>query len=133
QMAAARVASYLRAHSAAEWKAYFLSTHFWGPVANWGLPLAALADLKKNPDIISGNMTAALVIYSSVFMRFAWHVKPRNLLLFACHATNFTAQNAQLARYFNHNYLFLVEDPIAKIDRLREEEEDRVAALAANQ
>ncbi|CAF1611086.1 unnamed protein product, partial [Didymodactylos carnosus] len=31
--------------------------HFWGPIANWGLPLAALADLKKDPSIISGKMT----------------------------------------------------------------------------
>ncbi|GMS89528.1 hypothetical protein PENTCL1PPCAC_11703 [Pristionchus entomophagus] len=128
-MAAARVAGYFRKHSAAEWKSYFLSTHFWGPVANWGLPLAALADIKKNPDMISGNMTAALVIYSSVFMRFAWHVQPRNLLLFACHATNFTAQTTQLARYLNHNVLFIVEDPVAKADRLKEEEEDRLVSL----
>jgi len=26
-------------------------------VANWGLPLAALADLKKDPEIISPKMT----------------------------------------------------------------------------
>jgi len=26
-------------------------------VANWGLPLAALADLKKDPEIISPTMT----------------------------------------------------------------------------
>jgi len=32
--------------------------HFWGPVANWGLPLAALADMKKDPEIISPKMTA---------------------------------------------------------------------------
>lgn len=33
------------------------STHFWGPVANWGIPLAALADIKKDPKYISGKMT----------------------------------------------------------------------------
>lgn len=33
------------------------STHFWGPVANWGIPIAALADIRKNPEIISGKMT----------------------------------------------------------------------------
>lgn len=33
------------------------STHFWGPVANWGIPLAAIADLRKDPTIISGKMT----------------------------------------------------------------------------
>lgn len=31
--------------------------HFWGPVANWGLPIAAIADMKKSPEIISGRMT----------------------------------------------------------------------------
>jgi hypothetical protein len=39
-----------------------------------GLPLAALADMKKNPEMISGKMTTALVVYSAVFMRFAWKV-----------------------------------------------------------
>jgi hypothetical protein len=43
---------------------YFLSTHFWGPVANWGLPLAAIADLKKDEEVISGSMTTALACYS---------------------------------------------------------------------
>ncbi|KHJ92343.1 hypothetical protein OESDEN_07771 [Oesophagostomum dentatum] len=99
------------------------------PVANWGIPLAALADLKKNPDMISGNMTVALCLYSSVFMRFAWHVQPRNLLLFACHFTNLSAQSAQLARFLNHNYLHIVEDPIAKRDRINEEVEDKAAGL----
>lgn len=37
----------------------FLSSfqHFWGPVANWGLPIAAITDMKKSPEIISGRMT----------------------------------------------------------------------------
>ena len=83
-----------------EWRNYFLSTHFWGPVswqradlelrrcasafaasmqcsrpltrvqvANWGLPLAALADLSKDPEVISGPMTFALCAYSCIFMR----------------------------------------------------------------
>lgn len=34
-----------------------LLQHFWGPVANWGLPIAAIADMKKSPEIISGRMT----------------------------------------------------------------------------
>lgn len=81
---------------------YFMSTHFWGPVANWGLPLAALTDLNtKGPEMISGPMTAALASYSLVFMRFAWRVQPRNYLLFACHLTNSTAQITQGIRYLN--------------------------------
>ncbi|KAK4054946.1 pyruvate transporter mpc1 [Microbotryomycetes sp. JL201] len=88
-----------------EARKYFFSTHFWGPVANWGLPLAALGDLaNKDPEYISGPMTAALASYSMVFMRFAWRVQPRNYLLFACHLTNSTAQLAQGFRFFKYHY-----------------------------
>ncbi|KAF3916544.1 hypothetical protein ABW20_dc0102109 [Dactylellina cionopaga] len=51
---------------------YFCSTHFWGPVSNFGIPLAAIADFNKEPEIISGKMTGALVVYSAVFMRYSW-------------------------------------------------------------
>ncbi|XP_028391768.1 mitochondrial pyruvate carrier 1-like isoform X2 [Dendronephthya gigantea] len=80
------------------------STHFWGPVANWGIPLAAIADMKKDPEYISGKMTTALCIYSALFMRFAWKVQPRNLLLLACHITNETAQIIQLGRLTRHEF-----------------------------
>jgi len=43
-------------------------------------------------------MTGTLVVYSSLFMRFAWLVQPRNYLLFACHTFNVTAQLNQLRR-----------------------------------
>ncbi|RDX93912.1 Mitochondrial pyruvate carrier 1, partial [Mucuna pruriens] len=36
------------------------TTHFWGPVANWGFVAAGLADLNKPPEMISGNMTGDL-------------------------------------------------------------------------
>ncbi|XP_069953386.1 mitochondrial pyruvate carrier 1 isoform X2 [Cherax quadricarinatus] len=71
------------------------STHFWGPVANWGIPLAAIADTRKPPEFISGKMTLALCLYSAMFMRFAIKVQPRNLLLFSCHFTNEIAQITQ--------------------------------------
>ncbi|EIM23259.1 UPF0041-domain-containing protein [Wallemia mellicola CBS 633.66] len=83
---------------------YFFSTHFWGPVANWGLPLAALADLRKDEEIISGTMTATMVVYSTTFSRFAWRVSPRNYLLLACHATNAITQSVQALRFTNYWY-----------------------------
>ncbi|CAM2111552.1 unnamed protein product [Caretta caretta] len=76
----------------------FLEKHFWGPVANWGLPIAAINDMKKSPEIISGRMTFALCCYSLTFMRFAYKVQPRNWLLFACHFTNEIAQLIQGGR-----------------------------------
>ncbi|KAH0838290.1 hypothetical protein J3R83DRAFT_6567 [Lanmaoa asiatica] len=81
---------------------YFFSTHFWGPVANFGLPLAALADLSKDEEVISGTMTTTLAFYSLVFTRFAWRVQPRNYLLFACHTSNMVAQSVQGARFVNY-------------------------------
>ncbi|KAK8864317.1 hypothetical protein IAR55_001564 [Kwoniella newhampshirensis] len=84
---------------------YFFSTHFWGPVANWGLPLAALADIaNKDEETISGVMSPTLAVYSMIFMRFAWRVQPRNYLLFACHATNAAAQSVQEGRFLNYWY-----------------------------
>ncbi len=49
-----------------EFREYICSTHFWGPVANWGLPLAAIADTKKSPEIISGKMTAGFTLLISI-------------------------------------------------------------------
>ncbi|PNF21940.1 Mitochondrial pyruvate carrier 1, partial [Cryptotermes secundus] len=81
------------------------STHFWGPVANWGIPIAAIADTQKSPQFISGKMTSALLVYSLMFMRFAIRVQPRNMLLFACHFTNECAQLVQLGRFVNYHYI----------------------------
>lgn len=47
-------------------------------------------------------MTGALVVYSGTFMRYALAVSPKNYLLFACHAVNFSAQLTQGYRYLNY-------------------------------
>ncbi|XP_037608895.1 mitochondrial pyruvate carrier 1 [Sebastes umbrosus] len=86
-----------------DFRDYLMSTHFWGPIANWGLPIAAITDMKKSPEIISGRMTFALSCYSLLFMRFAYKVQPRNWLLFACHVTNETAQLIQGSRLIKYN------------------------------
>ncbi|KAH0459608.1 hypothetical protein IEQ34_012422 [Dendrobium chrysotoxum] len=75
------------------------TTHFWGPVANWGFVTAGLVDTQKPPEMISGNMTAAMCVYSGLFMRFAWMVRPRNYLLLACHVSNEAVQLYQLSRW----------------------------------
>lgn len=76
------------------------TSHFWGPVTNWGISLAALKDMTKPPEKVSPNMTMALCVYSLLFMRFAIKVQPQNLLLFACHVTNETVQLYQLQRVY---------------------------------
>lgn len=83
---------------------YVFTTHFWGPVSNFGIPIAAIYDLKKDPETISGSMTGALVVYSAVFMRYAMAVTPVNYLLFGCHVVNETAQLAQGYRWADYWY-----------------------------
>ncbi|PVU88903.1 hypothetical protein BB561_005656 [Smittium simulii] len=72
-------------------------------IVNWGLPAAAVADTFKSPDLISGKMTLALMMYSTVFTRFAWVVVPRNYLLVIMHVTNASAQAVQMFRLVKHN------------------------------
>lgn len=95
-------------HPETGWK----TTHFWGPVANWGLVGAAVYDAAfKGPEIIDPEMTGVMIGYSSLFMRFAWKVQPRNLLLFSCHGFNVAAQCNQMRRAIEHK---LETNPNAK-------------------
>ncbi|VEU22068.1 DEKNAAC103077 [Brettanomyces naardenensis] len=85
---------------------YLFTTHFWGPVSNFGIPIAAIADLRNKPaDTISGPMTLALTVYSAVFMKYSMAITPKNYLLLACHVVNEAAQLGQGARYINYHYL----------------------------
>jgi len=83
---------------------YLCSTHFWGPASNFGIPLAAVLDTQKDPEIISGPFTVALTLYSGTFMRYALAVQPKNYLLFACHFVNFNAQLTQGYRFYDYWY-----------------------------
>merc|ERR1711920_260437 len=76
------------------------TTHFWGPVANWGFVVAGLSDMNKPAEQISGKMTGVLCVYSLLFMQFALQVQPRNLMLFSCHASNEAVQLYQLNRWY---------------------------------
>lgn len=78
------------------------SAEFWGrcgALAGWGMSGAAIYDaMQSSPEIISLNMTGVLIVYSSLFARWAFVVKPQNLLLASCHVTNVAAQCNQMRR-----------------------------------
>lgn len=85
---------------------YVFTTHFWGPVSNFGIPVAAIVDLKNKPaDTISGPMTLALTVYSAIFMKYSMAITPKNYLLLGCHIVNEIAQLGQGARFINYHYL----------------------------
>ena len=83
-------------------KGWLYSAEFWGglgALAGWGMGLSGIYDaMNQGPEVISLNMTPVLIVYSSLFVRWAWIVNPRNLALCACHATNVVAQLNQLRR-----------------------------------
>ncbi|KAI1649692.1 UPF0041-domain-containing protein [Daldinia loculata] len=83
---------------------YLCSTHFWGPASNFGIPVAAVMDAQKSPELISGQMTFALCIYSATFMRYALAVTPKNYLLFLCHFINEGSQLVQGYRYLQWHH-----------------------------
>jgi mitochondrial pyruvate carrier 1 len=62
-----------------------------------------MANLGVVGNRISGNMTAALTIYSAVFMRYSLAVQPKNYLLFLCHFINEGSQLTQGYRYLNYH------------------------------
>ena len=76
------------------------TVHFWGPAANWGIVGAGILDAGKPAEMISSTMTPVLFIYSCMFMRFAWRVSPRNILLFTCHFSNCCTQAYLFARKY---------------------------------
>ena len=85
-----------------ESKGFWHSAELWGglgALAGWGMSGAAIYDAtQQGPEVISLTMTPILIVYSTLFARWAWVVQPRNLLLCACHVTNVGAQLNQLRR-----------------------------------
>jgi hypothetical protein len=81
---------------------WWSSAEFWGglgALAGWGMSGAAIYDAsQQGPEVISLTMTPVLIVYSTLFARWAYVVKPRNLLLMWCHVTNVAAQSNQLRR-----------------------------------
>ncbi len=83
-------------------ESWWTSVELWGrlgALAGWGMSGSAIYDAAMSgPEIISLKMTSVLIVYSSLFARWAYIVKPQNMLLASCHAANVAAQLNQLRR-----------------------------------
>lgn len=75
---------------------------FWGglgALAGWGMSGSAIYDAaQQGPEVISLTMTPVLIVYSTLFARWAYVVTPPNPLLMYCHIANVAAQLNQLRR-----------------------------------
>lgn len=82
------------------------SPTFWGgagAAAGWGMTGAAIWDASSSgPELISFRMTGVMLVYSSLFARWAFIVNPQNLALCACHVSNVLAQLNQMRRAVQH-------------------------------
>ena len=77
---------------------------------------AAIYDaLESSPEVISLNMTGVLLVYSSLFARWAFVVRPQNLLLAGCHVTNVAAQANQLRRAVEYKRENGKDDEVADV------------------
>jgi hypothetical protein len=105
-------------------KTWWTSAEFWGgagALAGWGMTGAAIWDANTaGPELISMNMTSVMLVYSSLFARWAWVVQPRNIALCACHVSNVVAQTNQMRRAIEH-----------KLENGEEEQVKEIATKAA--
>jgi Mitochondrial pyruvate carriers len=78
------------------------SAELWGglgAMAGWGMSGSAIYDAtQQGPEVISLTMTPVLIVYSTLFARWAWIIQPRNVLLASCHVANVLAQGNQMRR-----------------------------------
>lgn len=74
------------------------TTHFWGPIFNMGFVMAGVLDMNKPPERISTKMTSVLMLYSTMFARYAWMIDPRNMYLLVIHCSNVCVQGTLLLR-----------------------------------
>jgi len=88
--------------AATDAKPWWKKAEVWGglgALAGWGMSGAAIYDAtQQGPEVISLTMTPVLIVYSTLFARWAWVVIPQNLLLCGCHVTNVFAQCNQMRR-----------------------------------
>ena len=105
-------------------KGWWHSAELWGglgALAGWGMSGSAIYDAtQQGPEVISLTMTPVLIVYSTLFARWAWIVHPRNTLLASCHVANILAQGNQLRRALQY-----------KLDNGQEKEVEEIATKAA--
>lgn len=102
-------------------KSWWTDPVLWGKltaISGWTMSLAAIYDsFNQGPEVISLPMTCVLTGYSSLFVRWAFVVKPQNLFLASCHTTNVCAQLNQLRRGLQYKIEKGQQDQVTNLAR----------------
>ncbi|EQC35463.1 hypothetical protein SDRG_07171 [Saprolegnia diclina VS20] len=57
--------------------------HFWAPAFKWCISLANVADMKKNPDLLSTPQQVAVTLTGVIWSRYSLVITPKNWNLFS--------------------------------------------------
>ncbi|KAF2223348.1 hypothetical protein BDZ85DRAFT_197004 [Elsinoe ampelina] len=74
------------------------TVHFWAPIMKWGVVLAGAADFLRPASSLSISQNAALMATGSIWTRWCFIIKPRNLFLASVNFMLFLVGATQVTR-----------------------------------
>jgi len=74
------------------------TVHFWAPVMKWGVVLAGASDFLRPAEKLSLTQNLALMATGSIWTRWCFIIKPKNMLLAAVNFCLFLVGTTQVSR-----------------------------------
>jgi len=74
------------------------TVHFWAPVMKWGVVLAGASDFLRPAEKLSLTQNAALMATGSIWTRWCFVIRPKNMLLAAVNFCLFLVGTVQCGR-----------------------------------
>lgn len=75
---------------------------FWAPTFKWGISIANLSDLSRDPDHISTPMQCAVTVTGIIWSKYALDITPKVYNLLAVNAFMACTGMVQLYRKYDH-------------------------------
>ncbi|OAP56751.1 hypothetical protein AYL99_08863 [Fonsecaea erecta] len=76
------------------------TVHFWAPIMKWGVVLAGASDFLRPAEKLSLTQNLALMATGSIWTRWCFVIKPKNMLLAAVNFCLFLVGTIQCSRIF---------------------------------
>jgi mitochondrial pyruvate carrier 2 len=76
---------------------------FWAPTFKWGISIANISDLQRNPDEVSLPMQLAVTATGLIWSKYSLDITPKNYNLLAVNAFMAMTGMVQLYRKYDHN------------------------------
>jgi hypothetical protein len=75
---------------------------FWAPTCKWGISIANLADLQRDPDMLSLPMQVAVTATGVIWSKYSLDIKPKNYNLLTVNMFMAATGFYQLYRIYDH-------------------------------